>query len=93
MSYTGTTLYLCRYVQQNRIDTSETDKAARSFQRDDFFADDGDIPAPSSYPGGTDGMLYLSLFVVSFGRNTDGTPVYSEPVSLGSFTFPVDALK
>lgn len=75
-----------RRILQIPVDPLNYDYEDRSFKRDNFFASDSDIP--SDYQN--TGTLYLSLFVLSFGRDDNGSPLFSVPVELGRFLFPSD---
>jgi len=68
------------------------DRELKSFQRDKLDPDDSDLKN-LSLPAGEESMnfIYLSLFVLSFGRESEGyVAVYSEPVYLGFVELPVD---
>ena len=80
---------LCRNPPQNRINDSVTTRKPRSFKKGDFYNEDGDIPTDYK----SDDNIYLSVFVMAFGRQNDGTSLYSLPKSLGSFKLVVDPLK
>ena len=80
---------LCRNPVQNRINETATTSLARSFKKNDFYDEDGDIP--EEYSSGDD--LYLSIFVMTFGRQNDGTALYSKPASLGRFKLTAELLK
>ena len=85
--------YLGRYIEQNRINISSTEDAVnRSFKDNAFSEEDADLPDNNSFEFGVDDMLYLAVYVLSFGRDTVGVPIYSEPVYLGKFEIPVNTL-
>lgn len=81
--------FICRYIKQNRKDSSIYISAARSFKSEDFVIDDSDIP--SGFSG--DEEIYMILYATAFGWDHNMVELYSDPVYLGEFIFEVDSFQ
>ncbi len=86
ISYNGETIYLGRYITQDRIDPASYQFAEKSFKKISFSVDDADLPDDF---GEEYDYLFLSVYAASFGRDNFGSPFYSEPVNIGKFELPV----